>query len=84
VFRTRQNKEISDPHRIAKSGQQKGRSTMSKDALPPLPADAPGAPNFRYREQYGVVLVCDDEASQIRLFETLNDIKKSKIKVVVT
>lgn len=57
---------------------------MSKDALPPLPADAPCATNFRYREQHGVVLVCEDEAAQIRLYEALNDIKKTKIKVVVT
>lgn len=57
---------------------------MSKDALPPLPAGAPGVPTFKYREQFGVVLVCEDEAAQMRLYEALKDIKTSKIKVVVT
>lgn len=53
--------------------------------LPPLPADAPKAPvTNRYKEQYGIVLVCPDETAQIALFEALSALKASKIKVVVT
>jgi hypothetical protein len=59
--------------------------TDPKEKLPPLPAKAPGIPpNDRYREQYGVILVCSGEAEQRRLYEALADIKTSKIKVVVT
>ncbi|SOC47640.1 hypothetical protein SAMN05892877_1324 [Rhizobium subbaraonis] len=53
--------------------------------LPPLPADAPRAPDKpRYKEQYGVILVCPDEAAQKVLFEALAALKACKIKVVVT
>ncbi|MVA19484.1 hypothetical protein [Agrobacterium vitis] len=53
--------------------------------LPPLPPQAQKAPSgLRYREQYGVILVCEDEDAQERLYGALADIKKSKIKVVVT
>lgn len=53
--------------------------------LPPLPADAPRAPaENRYKEQYGVILVCPDEAAQVVLFDALSALKASKIKVVVT
>jgi hypothetical protein len=71
---------------IAKSDQTKGnRLTTAKDQLPPLPKDAPGKPaDNRYREQYGVVLVCPDEGAQVQLYEALAAIRKSKIKVVVT
>jgi len=52
--------------------------------LPPLPDDAPGKNGFKYRQQHGIILVCKDEAAQIRLYEALTDIKASRIKVVVT
>ncbi len=53
--------------------------------LPPLPPNAQKAPApNRYREQYGVILVCEDEAAQVRLYDALSDIRKSRIKVVVT
>lgn len=53
--------------------------------LPPLPAAAPGRPaKARYREQYGVVLVCPDEATQAQLYEALEALRSCKIRVVVT
>lgn len=53
--------------------------------LPPLPADATKAPaDNRYKEQYGIILVCPDEVAQVALFEALSALKTSKIKVVVT
>lgn len=55
------------------------------DTLPPLPVDAPRAPvKARYKAQYGIILVCPDEAAQTTLFEALSALKLSKIKVVVT
>lgn len=56
-----------------------------KTDLPPLPEGAPGIPpNDRYRNQYGVVLVCPNEAAQIDLYNALQSLKTAKIKVVVT
>ena len=56
-----------------------------KDTLPPLPADAPKAPEkSRYKQQHGVILVCPDEDAQVALFDALSALKNSKIKVVVT
>lgn len=58
---------------------------MGKKALPKLPANAPGIPpNNRYREQYGVILVCPDESAQTALYEALEALRGCKIKVVVT
>ena len=55
------------------------------ELFPELPADAPGIPpEDRYRAQYGVVLVCPDEASQKALYEALEALRKTRIKVVVT
>lgn len=56
-----------------------------KDAPPPLPEGAPGRPkNERYREQYGVILVCPDEPAQKAIYEGLKGVQISKLKVVVT
>ena len=60
-------------------------NSQTSDELPPLPEGAPGRPkNERYREQYGVILVCADEATQKAVYEGLKGIQTSKIKVVVT
>lgn len=57
----------------------------NEKALPPLPAGAPGVPpQNRYKEQYGVILVCACEADQMKVYEALAAIKDCKIKVVVT
>ncbi|WP_170973448.1 hypothetical protein [Rhizobium sp. FKY42] len=55
-----------------------------KDELPPLPAKAPKRNGFRYRSQYGVILICPDQASQEALFNALTAIRTTRIKVVVT
>jgi hypothetical protein len=58
---------------------------VTANELPDLPDDAPGIPaKPRYRGQYGVILVCPDEAAQAAIYEALNAIRTSKIKVVVT
>ena len=41
-------------------------------APPPLPADAPGRPpTSRYREQFGVIVLCHDEAHQANVYDAL-------------
>lgn len=51
---------------------------------PPLPDGAPGRPKAnRYRAQYGVIVVCRDEAHQIEVFERLLQ-QGFKPRVVVT
>ncbi|MCA1944967.1 MAG: hypothetical protein LDL30_06740 [Desulfovibrio sp.] len=40
--------------------------------LPPLPPDAPGRPKgTRYREQFGVIVLCRDEAEHRAVYEAL-------------
>ncbi|WP_062237007.1 hypothetical protein [Aureimonas sp. N4] len=52
---------------------------------PPLPPTAPGRPaKDRYREQYGIVLVCPNEEDQAKLYEAFEALRSCKIKVVVT
>ena len=62
-------------------------SEQSKNvaALPPLRPGAPGKPaGRRYREQYGIIIVCPDEARQRSIFEALQALLDCKLKVVVT
>jgi hypothetical protein len=55
------------------------------DPLPPLPKEAPGIPaGNRYKNQYGIVLVCPDEQAQVNLYNALEGLRSTKIKVVVT
>jgi hypothetical protein len=52
--------------------------------IPPLPEGAPGRPkDDRYREQYGVILICEGAEAQKRIFETLVELG-FKPRVVVT
>jgi len=45
---------------------------MPQDPLPPLPADAPGRPaGSRYREQYGVIVLCEDATHQEKVYNEL-------------
>lgn len=56
-----------------------------KPNLPPLPENSTGIPpDSRYREQYGVVLVCPDEADQKAVYDGLKAISGCKVKVVTT
>lgn len=55
------------------------------EALPSLKPGTPGVPDRpRYREQYGVIVICSDEDTQKRVFEGLQAIAGAKLKVVVT
>ena len=54
-------------------------------ALPPLPENSTGIPKgTRYKEQYGVLIVCPDEASQHAIYEGLRALLDCKLKVLVT
>jgi len=43
----------------------------------------PAVSNARYREQYGVIVICNDEAHQSRVYDTLRSLGYA-CKVVVT
>ncbi|WP_153003897.1 hypothetical protein [Aureimonas ureilytica] len=61
------------------------KTSQGEGTPPPLPVTAPGRPaKDRYREQYGIVLVCPSEEDQAKLYEALEAIRSCKIKVVVT
>lgn len=52
--------------------------------LPPLLPDAPGRPkDDRYRQQFGVIVICTGEAEQRRLYERFKA-EGLRCKVVVT
>lgn len=54
-------------------------------SLPALPAKAPRAPDAnRYREQFGVILICPDEGVQKTLYEAMAAIGACRIRVVTT
>ena len=55
-----------------------------KATLPPLAPGVPGRPKtFRYMEQYGVIVICRNEAHQRRVYEKLAR-RYQKVKVVRT
>lgn len=54
-------------------------------ALPKLRPNATRRPDKpRYREQYGIVLICPDEEAQQLLYKALAAIGDCKVRVVVT
>lgn len=55
------------------------------EILPPLKLGAPGIPDRpRYREQFGVIVICPDEDAQKRIYEGLQAMAGTTLKVVVT
>ena len=57
---------------------------MGTKALPPLPPGAPRRPKQnRYRKQYGVIVICRDEADQKRAYDWLRRFRRP-VRVVVT
>lgn len=57
---------------------------MGKSKLPPLAPGSPGRPTGeRYREQFGVIVICQGEDHQKQVYEALCG-KYPKIKVVRT
>lgn len=56
-----------------------------KAALPPLPPKATGKPKRDgYRQQHGVIVICDGEEEQKRVYEGLAALAGAKLKVVAT
>lgn len=55
-----------------------------QEKLPPLLPNAPPPKAARYREQYGITIVCDDQKAQAQLYEALLALRTAKIKVVAT
>lgn len=65
---------------MTKEGQTRGK-------LPPLPPGAPGRPaEDRYKEQYGVIVLCQHEKEQREVFDALTALSREplKVRVVVT
>lgn len=52
-------------------------------ARTPLPGSPERPAPDRYREQYGIIVICEDEAHQREVFETLKRYG-CKLRVVVT
>lgn len=44
---------------------------MGKTSTPAAQARRPGEKGFKYRQQYGLVIVCKTEAEQQRLYDRL-------------
>lgn len=68
--------------------RQSRSHAVAGEKLPALRADAPGIPaKPRYREQYGIVIVCPDEAVQRAMFASLAALVQPhgcKLRVVCT
>jgi len=39
---------------------------------PPLPGNTPGVNKFNYKQQYGVIVICKDEADHRQTYEQLS------------
>ena len=59
------------------------RSPAPKRARRPLPGSPERPEPDRYREQYGVIVICDDEPHQRQVFEALRP-RGWRLRVVVT
>lgn len=59
--------------------------TPAPEDLPPLPEGAPARPpQGRYREQYGLVIICADAREQESLYEALLALRSCPLRVVTT
>jgi len=53
--------------------------------LPPLPAGTAGPPvGNRYKEQFGVIVICPDETTQRAIFDALVGLRGCDLRVVTT
>jgi hypothetical protein len=43
-----------------------------KKKAPALPDNTPGVNNFRYKQQYGVIITCRDEAEHKETYERIS------------
>ena len=48
----------------------------------PAPKASPGRNRYRYRQQFGIVVVCDDERAQETAYKRLQRAGFKKLKVV--
>jgi len=39
---------------------------------PPLPDNVPGVNKFRYKQQYGVIIICQNEAEHRQAYERIS------------
>lgn len=46
------------------------------------PTKTPGKNGFKYREQFGVIVICKDERHQAEVFQNLKKQGHKKLKVV--
>jgi hypothetical protein len=46
--------------------------SKEKKKVPPLPDNAPGVNKFNYKQQYGVIIICKDEADHRRTYECIS------------
>ena len=61
------------------------KKSTKQTSLPPLPPKAPGQPpTERYREQYGVIIICPDEDTQAVIYRAFKALPNCTIRVVVT
>ena len=44
---------------------------MAQKKVPPLPDKAPGKNGFKYREQFGVIIICRDEAHHRDVYQKI-------------
>ena len=58
-------------------------SSQRKRAASVRPLPAAKTPSFKYRPQFGLVIVCEDETHQRQTYERLTALGLAKIKVVV-
>jgi hypothetical protein len=45
------------------------QGTNKAKQAPPLPDNAPGRNKFHYKQQYGVIIICQDEADHRQTYE---------------
>lgn len=51
-------------------------------AAPARAAKTPGRNGFKYKQQFGIVVVCDDEAAQTKAYAQLQRAGFKRLKVV--
>lgn len=58
---------------------------MSKEHLPPLSDKSPGIPpKDRYKRQFGVLIITENEQQQATIYEGVRALGGAKLKVVAT
>ncbi|MGN7832675.1 hypothetical protein ACTJI2_13795 [Pseudoxanthomonas sp. 22568] len=58
------------------------KQSSKKGPAPRAAGKTPGRNGYRYKQQFGIVVVCDDEQAQQRAFERLKRAGFNKLRVV--